>query len=303
MSLPRAVTSVLEISRHEFSSILRTKRAMTIAGFYLGFALVGGFVYVMLVRAVESKLLEQLMQGSDAMSAAAQLELMSSPAYRQLAAFFAGVESDAMAASLRDSIILPVFLWSSFLFLPSLIVLTSFDQTASELEARSLCYSVLRVPRHVLLLGKALSYGILFVILNAVGSAALVGVASGLLEQVVFTESFWGLFRVWLLLVPFGLCYVGVTSFASVVARTPFGALMIGIGITVALGVLGWLTLIPEDSSWAFLRLLSYLSPGHYQEGLWLSGFVQPLLSTLAFTAFSVVFLALAIFGLERRDL
>ena len=49
----------------------------------------------------------------------------------------------------------PCFLWCSLSFLPFLILLTSFDQLASDLQARSLCYSTLRARRSEILLGKA----------------------------------------------------------------------------------------------------------------------------------------------------
>jgi hypothetical protein len=51
------------------------------------------------------------------------------------------------------------------------------------------------------------------------------------------------------------------------------------------------------------LRYLGWLSPAHYQSGLWEAGFAGPVFSALAYLAFAGVFLVFASRVLAGRDL
>ena len=132
------IRAVIEIARHELFVALRTTRAVWVAAIYLFAAVLGGAGMIFAVRAVEDKLIEQLVkQGADLTTATASLSLMSEPAYQKLAAFFADADSEAVAASLQSSIIHPFLLWGSLAFLPFLILMTSFDQVAGDLQSRT----------------------------------------------------------------------------------------------------------------------------------------------------------------------
>lgn len=297
--------TLFEIARHELAVILRTRRAVLIAALYLGAAVLGGSIYVLVVRTLEQQAIETFVaQGMDEETARQNLELAAAKGYEQLAELFSGVDDiDDMAASLKKSVILPIFFWGSLAFLPFVILLTSFDQLSSELNARSLCYTILRARRATILLGKVLAHTVLFVVLSAAGSAALVLVASVSLESVDFTASVWGLFRVWLLLIPFGLCYLSISSFASSLNTQSVPALITAVGIVMTLRVFSWLRHIPEESTLGFLQNARWLSPAHYEDGLWLAGYVAPAQSAGAYLLFALVFLTLGVARLNSRDL
>lgn len=294
------ISSTIEIARHEFNCILRTRRAMIIAGLYIGSALLGAFIFVIFLRFLEKVALEKLLgQGADAALAVEQLR----PAFADWVSWFAGADPETLADSLRDSVILSAFFWTSPFVVPWLVVLTSFDQLASDLESRSLCYTTLKAPRLAILLGKNLAYGVLFVVLSGIGALILVTMAAAMLDHVSVADSMLGILRAWILLMPIGIVYVTMTSFASVTARTPFNALMVSLMVVVGLGVLGLMGSIPEDTSLSFLRTLRYLSPGHYKPGLWMAGVAGPLTSVACLSLFSCFFLGLAAWRLQGRDL
>lgn len=299
------IPTMLEVARHELDVILRTRRAVVLVALYFGLAVLGGAIYVMVLRFAEREALELFMsQGSSEAIARQNMESAALEGYRKITAWLAGVdEISAIASSWRDSVILPVFFWCSLAFLPFVIMLTSFDQISADLQSRSLCYNILRARRSAILLGKALAHTVVFTVLSAVCSVLLVLLASLMLDTVSLGDSLWGLFRLWLLLIPFGLCYLGISTFASSLNRQPMPALVSAVAIVIGLWVLSLFRFVPSSSSWSFLQHLRFASPATYESGLWLAGFADPAASAAAYLGFGAVFVGLAMLRLYTRDL
>jgi ABC-type transport system involved in multi-copper enzyme maturation permease subunit len=295
--------SILEIARHELNAAIRTKRAIWIGVLYLGSAILGGLAFVMSVRFIEKEVLAKIASQSGTGAATDRLALLSAPAYQKLAAFFAGVEPEQVALSFRNAVVVPFFFWGSLIFLPFLILFTSFDQVAADLQSRAILYSTIRARRTAILLGKALAQATLFVIVTVVGAAGLTLLATALLESFALAEALPAIGRMVALLIPFGLTYLAISSFASVLTKQPFPALLLAFSIMVFLRVLSWVTIIPEDHPLAVLRLVQWLSPSTYQRGLWLDDIWGPLSSVGAYAAFTVAFMSFAALILRRRDL
>ena len=293
--------SVLEIARHELHAAIRTRRAIWIGVLYLGSAILGGFAFVLSVRFIErevlAKIAEQGQGGGD------RLALLGAPAYQKIAAFFAGVEPEQVAESFRNAVVVPFFFWGSLIFLPFLILFTSFDQVANDLQSRAILYSTLRARRTTILLGKALSHLTLFVAVSLVGAVGLTLLATAMLQSFELWASLPALLRMLVLLIPFGLTYLAISSFSSVLTNQPFVALLIAFGVMVFLRVLSFVTIIPEDHALGFLRYIQWLSPSTYQRGLWLDDGWGPVTSVLAYLSFTAVFLGAAALVLRRRDL
>jgi len=291
------------IARHELTIAIATRRAVAAAGLYLVTALLGSIGYVKSLSAMQRKGEEMLAaQGADPAQAARAVSRATHEAYQQLVVFLAGTEKP-VAASLTDSPILPAFLWGSLAFLPFLVVLTSFDVISGDLQARSLCYSVLRAPRIAILLGKLLAQATLFLGLSVVASLGLLGVAFSLLDTFDVFPAVIGLLRAWLLLLPYGFCYLGLSLFCSATMRQPTVALIAAFAAMMALRILGLFSYVPETGALSPLRLLSWLSPAHYQSGLWEAGVTGPLISVGAYLLFAGVFLTFASRVLAGRDL
>ena len=296
--------SILEVARHELVTALRTARAVWVAAIYLGSAILGGTALVLAIWRIESEVVERLVgQGVDPDEAADTLSVMGEPAFQKLSSWFTGVPAEELATVFQSSLILPAFFWGSLAFLPFLILLTSFDQVASDLQLRSICYSALRVSRISILLGKALAQTAIFVGLTAVASLVWVGLAAALLQSFSFADAVLGLSHVTLLLIPYGLCYLAISAFCSTLVRQPVAALFGAFGIAAILRVAGWFAAVPEDHPASWLRLLEYLSPASYHEGLWMAGFAGPLGSTAAYVGYTLVFMSAAAWMLGRRDL
>ncbi len=290
------------VAKQELVVALRTKRAIAFAALYLTAAVLGGLGYVNAVRLIEEQAMGLMQkQGADPLTAANALSLAGQQAYQELLKWFAGTET--VDPSLRDSVILPAFLWGSLAFLPFLVLLTSFDMVAADLGNRAVCYVTTRVPRLAFLLGKMAAQAVIFITLTVLGSLALVLLAASLLESFVVTDTLAGLVRLWGLLLPYGLCYLGISAFASSTTKQPGLALLSALGIITALRVPSWFGGIPAEASVGFLRHVQWLSPATYQTGLWEQGVLQPLVSVAAYLGFGVVFTLLAARSLSRRNL
>jgi len=298
------VHSILEIARHELMTALRTARALWVGAIYLGSAVLGGTALILAIWRIETEVAERLVaQGADPADAADTLSVMSEPAFQKLSAWFTGVPADQLAEVFKNSLIVPAFFWGSLAFLPFLILLTSFDQVASDLQLRSICYSALRASRPAILLGKGLAQTTIFVGLTAIASLVWVGLAAVMLESFSFTDAVAGLLHVTLLLIPYGLCYLAISAFCSTLVRQPIAALFGAFGIATILRVVGWFSAVPESHPASWLRSLEYLSPASYHEGLWMAGFAGPLGSTAAYLGYTLVFMAAATWILRRRDI
>src|SRR5688572_19558298 len=107
------------VAKQELVVALRTKRAIAFAALYLTAAVLGGLGYVNAVRLIEEQAMGLMQkQGADPLTAANALSLAGQQAYQELLKWFAGTET--VDPSLRDSVILPAFLWGSLAFLPFL---------------------------------------------------------------------------------------------------------------------------------------------------------------------------------------
>ena len=292
------------IALHELTITVATRRAVAAVALYLVTALLGGIAYVKSLNAMERQATQLLQsQGADPVKAAAAVTAMTQQAYDQLVVFLAGTDGAPVAASLTASMIVPAFLWGSLAFLPFLVVLTSFDMIASALQTRSLCYSVLRAPRFAILLGKLLAQTVLFIGLSVLASLALFGVAAVFMPNFSILGTLPGLLRAWLVLLPYGFCYLGLSAFCSASLRQPTVALMAAFGLMIALRIVGFFAHLPEQGTFAPLRYLRWLSPAQYQRGLWEAALAGPLLGLLAYLCFGATFVALASRVLDRRDL
>jgi len=295
---------MFEIIRHELAIALRTKRALLTLALYVTAALIGSLAYIFAVRLIESQAIDVMVRnGAPLDEARRSFSLLGTEGYAQMVAFFAGTEQGALSPLIRDSLILPALMWGSLAFLPFLIVLASYDQLASDLATRSLCYSVLRASRRNLVLGKFAAQALLFGLALLLSALCLFGLAALMLGSFDPALALLGIGRAWLLLVAYGSCYLGLSALASASVRQPVMALFLALGAMVGLRMVGWLGSLPESSAYAILRPLRWLSPSAYQSGLWEAGYAAPLASAGAYLAMGALFVGLAVWTLEARDL
>jgi len=295
---------LFEIALHEIRILLRTRRALAMAGLYVGGGLLAGLGYALSVHWIERRLPGMIAEQTGQSDAGVRaLALVAEPAYRRMLSFLAGVPLERLEPSLVESPILPFILWGALLALPFWVVVTSFDQLASDLESHALRYSTLRTSRGTLLLGKLLGHLGLVWGLTGLGGLALLILGSVWIESADLLASLPGFGRIWLLLGPFAFTYLAICCFSSVSLGRPFVALMASLGWVLVLRALSWLRFLSDEGPAAALRLLHQLSPSMHEAGFWEAGLAGPLLSVSAYLLVGGLFLAGALIWLERRSL
>jgi ABC-type transport system involved in multi-copper enzyme maturation permease subunit len=292
------IRNILEIVIYELQAAVATRRALMVIGLYLACGIIGSVAFEYSVNVGEGKLIELAVQnGADPVEAALQISLNENEAFSKFIAFAVGEPFEALNPMLTQSPILPIFLGASLLFLPLLILLTSFDHIVTDMQNRSMCYQTLRVSRREILIGKTLAQLSLYSIITLISAGCVLLSGIIMLNSIDIGLTVPGLLVAWALLLPVGFCYLSITTFASSVAKQPFSALMITVFILLALklqGVLG---------GWFDLPFLGYLRPSYYETGLWLASPSSILGSMAAYIAFGAFFLFLADRILAGRDL
>lgn len=299
-----AVRMWLQTLLHELRSLARTRRAAMLLLLYLGAAMLGGLAYVRAVQIGQERaasLLEQT--GASPEQAEQAVKAALAPLRARMLAGAAEAAGAPIAQSLSTDLLLPVYLWTSLAFLPFLILLTSFDILSVDLDKRTLTYRTLRVSRGELLLGKVAAHALVFAGVSAIAGLFVIALAGSMLDVVDVPASLRGLARIWTLLLPFALCYLAMGTFCSSTTGHALVSLVLALAIASFLRLLGLAALFTDDHPLSYLQPLKYLSPAHYQTGLWVEGFTRPALSALAYLGFAAAFLSLARLVLNGRDL
>ena len=299
-----SLTQIWHVAVHEILTLLRSRRVLAVLILYLIFAILGSLGYVAALEQIEQQMRDVLLAGGtppDQVSTATSI--LSSDAYKKILAFFVGAKPEQLASVFLESPFVPVILGASLMLLPYLVLLLGYDLVITEVESRSICYVALRISRSTLVLGKYLAHALIFCGLTAVCSVVLLLLAmrlSGVTDQIATAT---GLLRVWLSLIPYGLCYLGMIVLSSTLVEKRRSALTFAVVVLFVFQLMAWAHHLPNEGVWQWLQHLRWLSPSTYTDGLWLAGVVDPLIHVGALTAFALFFTVAAIFRLNRRDL
>lgn len=277
------------LARFDLGTAIRTRRALMALLIYLAAALALGGALVYLETEMGDKI-ALLRSTLDTAAVASTLQSDGPNAYQKMAEFLGGDEE-----MVRHMIHLPLVVLGFFLttltFLPLLVALVSHDIVNSEVRNRSARFVLLRTSRTVLLLGKMLSHGILFLAVTVAANLALFAYAWVRLPGFEPLAVAPWLLRYWILTVPFGLCYIALTALVSSLVDAGGLALAVMVGVLIGLGML--------SSS----DVVGFLSPSWWKLGLWSPSLLTVTGHALVFLAFGALFLGAAWVRLRWRDL
>lgn len=275
---------------HETRRSVRSAKTLVLLILYSLAALLGGVLFVAATRKIQS--------GLTAMTAGQQMppEALEQMKMGSLALFFG--KDETLLHYLADIPLIVLFFFKfALLFLPLLIVLMGFDQISGELQSRAMRFAALRSSRGALLAGKVAAQVVLLLGLTAVINALLFAYAAATTEGFALGPGLVALIKFWLLTLVFGLAYIGLTAMCSALFRAPVFSLL------TALCALFGFWLIAVMGRFESLKLLSYLAPSHYEDGLISPSWPQAFTSVGAYVAFAAVFLSAAWLALRTRDI
>jgi len=296
---------ILEVARHELVSASRSKRLWAITVLYLGSALMGGAGYAWTLNQLRAQLIESMVaSGANPLTASAMVSMVASKGYDEMVARLGGIETAQLHPDFQTSFMIPALVWGLQAFLPSLITLSCYDYMTSELQARSLNFNLLRVSRSETLAGKTLAWAGVLGLLVVVGSGVLLTSAQAMLDMPFPPATYWLALKYVLLLLPFMLTYLAMTTLASVHFTRPTAALWGAMLLAALLASFATIKFLaasrPALQPFTFLV---WLAPRSYEPGIWQTGWTAAATSVGAYLAFAAGLYALADLRLRKRDL
>lgn len=296
--------ALLEIVSHELSAALRTRRMIVTAVLFVGIGSLAALFYFVALREAQQVAIAALAEQGVPPEMVAELLRNQSDEIAMAVLDRLGPGWDAFAPPLKLAYVVPVFFAIALGGLPWMVAGASFDLFASDLRARTLCYWSMRVPRRTLVLGRVIAQ------LVVIGAAILcVGLVTTVLGATLMADfsavrALAGFGYATCLLLPPAAAYVAIVAFASSLTRSPLAAGALSVGLLLGLSMLRIPQhIIEEGSPGAVLHHLRLLSPGWWTDGLWAASPVALLGSIAAYSAFAIVFTALAAATLRRHDL
>ncbi|NOZ02057.1 MAG: ABC transporter permease subunit [Deltaproteobacteria bacterium] len=274
------------IAKFDMGTALRTRRALAAVLLYTLVALATGAILVFIDMKL-GRQFQTIRAATDLASHAGD----KVPSLDEVLSFFLHGDKE-MARHLLDlPLVVAGFFWVTLTFLPYLVALVSFDIVNSEVRNRSARFVLLRCPRTVLLAGKMLSHGTLFLAVTVISNVALFAYAWSELPGFPIARAGLLLFEYWLITIVFGFCYLSLAALVSSLIDSGGLSLVVLFIVLVAMGTL------------SMNNTIGFLSPSYFKLGLWSPRLMDVAQNLLAFAGFGCVFLGLAWVRLHRRDL
>jgi ABC-type transport system involved in multi-copper enzyme maturation permease subunit len=281
--MQREVRESLTYFRDDLLGLLRSPKGWLVLGSYLLFQVVLTLPYVGLSKVI----LLQLGQGAGpsgrTMLDAAQPQLMA-----QAFAKLTGSVEEGLAMAQIPLPALYTFTLAA-LFLPLLVMLLGSDLVADDLRSGHIRYLVLRSSRASLLAGRAASRAVLLAATVLLGAMTCFGVFWWKLDGLA-PDAFGHFVRLGFMLVAMVPTYVGLVALCSGAVKSSFFALLLGIALLLAFGVVD----LASD-------LLGLATPNHYK--LLLYSPLRWWIGVLAHLGFGVLYGGAAYAVVRTRDI
>jgi ABC-type transport system involved in multi-copper enzyme maturation permease subunit len=273
---------VLIIFRRELRRALRSVRGLVLVGLFAAIAIAGVLLYVRFEQ-FANETGEAL---PPAMLLLARQQAIVSWFGGDLAARLAGCPMPLLALHVLATVLTP-----------ALVVLTTYDIVATDLQGRAIRYFAPRVRRSSLVLGKALASWVMIAVLLAV-IFLIIGVwmvASG--HDTLAAVLKWSPL-LWAAIALDAAVYVALVCLISVQFRRPALALFSGIALLIGLGIVkSWLQIDAPDST------LLALHPGRHPYLLLSANTGTVAHGVAAVALWSAAALGLASWTLARKDI
>ncbi len=195
-------------------------------------------------------------------------------------------------------------LWLFIMFLPCLGAMLSFDMISSYLQHRTASFPLLRISRHTWYLGKLVAHTLLLITLSLLTLLVIMVTGWLLLPAFNIGAALGFSLRIFLLLMPFSLAYMAIIALASCLAKSHFTALFTAFTLLTCLWLINLIG--GAEISNAFGKIchfLSYITPAHYKNYLWLPGISGLFKSMGIYSAFALAFTALGLLIIEKKNI
>ncbi len=299
----RSLRDATIVASFELIEALRSKRVLVLSLLYVGGAIAGAVLFIDLLASIEATLAKTLMVADPSKPGAMTFALLQSEEFRSV------VNRLIREPDLTDRLIaLPplgtFYGWLALTFLPVLVMLTSVESIAQELQSGAARFSLVRCDRLSWAVGKLVGQSALMLASLALGSVATLLVGLFRMDGIdPLPTLLWSL-QLSMRASVYGFAYVGLALGISQLTRSVQVARALGLSVLALLGILR----AAFDSAW-FLghapvvsATLRMLLPRSHQIDLWRPELMERLPAMVMLVALGMSFFAVGYLIRKRRD-
>lgn len=283
----------LIIARYELAEALRSRRVLVLALLYVGGATVGSLLFVDLLSQIEATVARSLLVAGASKPGAMTEGMLKSIEFRNMLAQL--VEDRDLADRLITLPPLATFYgWLALTFVPVLVMLTSVEAIAADLQSGAARFALVRTDRLSWAVGKLLGQTVLMMVSLAVGALASLAVGIFRMANFDFVRTF-----TWLLLnsasaAIYAFAYVGLSLGLSQLTRSAQTARALGLLCLAAFGIVR--ALLASDAVTEAMPVvaqsLTLLFPRTYQLDLWSDALAKSVPAVVMLLALGISYFA-----------
>jgi hypothetical protein len=249
---------------------LRSRRVLVLALLYVGGATVGSVLFIDLLAQIETTVARTLLVADASKPGAMTEAMLQSSEFRTMLARL--VNSPELAERLIALPPLATFYgWLALTFVPVLVMLTSVESIAADLQTGAARFALVRTDRLTWAVGKLLGQTVLMIVSLALGALASLLVGFFRMAHFDFARTFSWLLLNSLSAAIYAFAYVGLALGLSQLTRSAYTARALGLMFLALFGIMRALL----TSDWAeetvpvLAQSLVLIFPRTYQLDLW----------------------------------
>lgn len=300
---PALLRDLLIVAAFELREMLRTRRILIVLALYLLGGLVAAYGFVEFLRAVEEAAAKALGTAATSRPGALTDQLLQEPMYQgAFRSFFRN--NDEADFLIHFPPMALFFAWSSFSFVPVLIVITATDTVAQETMSRGFRFINFRTGRLEYVLGKATGQLFLLAVLTLSTAFVYMLVAAIGLYQFELGDNLTAMLYFWPRILaycaPFLALSVSISAMASSTNVARAISIMALLGFTVLNAALRHYSRL--DPSW-WMDLVRFLMPLMHRDALWGPDWLEVFGVMFTLLSLGGLYLAIGIAVFARRDI
>jgi ABC-type transport system involved in multi-copper enzyme maturation permease subunit len=264
------VRDVWIIARYELGEAIRSRRVLVLALLYVGGATIGSIFFVDMLAQFEETVSRTLLVPDPSKPGALTDAMLQSNEFRNVLARL--LDDSALADRLIALPPLATFYgWLALTFAPVLVMLTSVDTIANDLQTGAARFALVRTDRLTWAVGKLLGQTLLMIGSLALGAFACLLVGSLRMAHFDFVQTlFWLLVNSWSAVV-YAFAYIGLALGLSQLTRSAHTARALGLFCLALFGIARAVLAsdLLNEKLPVIAQSLTLLFPRTYQLDLW----------------------------------
>lgn len=284
------------IASYDLKESVRSRRAWTIGLLFFVSSVLASWAFIETMKLIEKAM--QLVPGATLDPA----KLAQSTKFRDAIKFLVGDahKVDYVATLPPLGLFVAAMMMMS---IPWIVVLTSTDLVAGDVQHRTVRYVLLRTARINFVIGKVLSQSLLIAGITVTSLLPAVALGATQLKSFDPVATLLYLLQSAPAMLAYAISFVGLAALASQLTSTPQRARSLAMLLFVFLWLLGWRTpSLQITDFWSIFGPLSYLSPWHCKSYLYEPEVAQRLVGALLSIGFGALFTGLGFWHFSRRD-